>query len=416
MFVRRVAARASLAVLLTGLAAAPGNAQMPKAVPLTLEEAQERAAESHPDLALADADLKVAEADLVTAKTLPYNPEVGVAVSPRTRDVGGSRDYDASLDQTIELGKRGSRVRAAEARRAAARARRDFTHLQVRSGARRAYFLALAEASRVTATREAEIVADELRAAARERLNLGAGTQLEVNVASAAAGRARGERLGAERRYRRARAELAAAIGAAAGEDVEPSGEMPALGPPPSDEPAMLARALAERPDLLAVRQERLAADAEVGLARALGIPDPTIGVSYERTPEDRRLLVGVSVPIPLFNRNQGGRAAARALRTRASVTEDAARRAVEREVRAAYQGCLLAREAVEGFDRDVVLKMDENVDLARESFRAGKIGLFDFNVIRRDLVETQIAYLDALAELVEARYALELAAGTSLE
>ena len=63
-----------------------------------------------------------------------------------------------------------------------------------------------------------------------------------------------------------------------------------------------------------------------------------------------------------------------------------------------------------------MLLKMDENVTLARESFRAGEIGFFDFNLIRQDLVETQIANLDALADLIEARHALELATGASLE
>jgi outer membrane protein TolC len=71
-----------------------------------------------------------------------------------------------------------------------------------------------------------------------------------------------------------------------------------------------------------------------------------------------------------------------------------------------------LALDAVRGFDRDVVEKLKENLDLARESVRSGKIGLLLFNSVRRDLVDTRLAYLDALSELVEARSALELAAG----
>jgi outer membrane protein, heavy metal efflux system len=416
MFVRRYAARMSLVLLLIGAATA-AHAQAPKPVSVTLEDALRRSAERHPDLAIAEADVRVAEAELKTARTLPYNPEVSFAAAPKNDAGTGTRDYDAAVQQTIELGaKRGNRIKAAEARRAAAEGRRSWARLQVLAGARRDYFLALAAARRVQIARAAEAVAEELRAAARERLNLGAGTQLEVNVSAASAGRARGERLAAERAYRFARVRLAAGIGAPAGEEVEPSGAIPAFELPKQDEEALVAHAKAERPDLLVVRQERLATDAEVGLARALVIPDATIGASVERTPEDKRFLVGVSVPIPLFNRNQGGRAAARALRTRATVAEEAALRAVERDVRAAFAGYVAAREAVAGFDQDVVLKMDENVTLARESFRAGKIGLFDFNLIRRDLVETQIAYLDALAELVEARHALELASGASLE
>ena len=407
----RTAFGVALAIL---FACAQAEASSPAAV--TLEEALRRAA-AHPDIAIADADVRAAEGELVSARTLPYNPEVSVGLAPSKDEAGGARDLDASLGQTIELGgKRSNRIKAATARRAAAQARFEWVRLQVTARARRAHLLALAAAERVKTAREAEGVADELRSAARERLDLGAGTQLEVNVAAAAAGRARGERLAAERLYRTARTELAAAIGLPGPEDLEPVGSLGSLARPLLDEEALVERALAQRPDLTAVRQERAAAEAEVGLASALAVPDLTLGATYERSRDDTRFLVGVSLPIPFFNRNQGGRAVAGALRTRATVTEEAARQSVQRDVRGAFRALGLAREAVEGFDRDVVGSLGENVSLARESFRAGKISLFDFNLLRRDLVETQLAYLDALAELVEARYALELATGASVE
>ena len=409
-------ARAAFGVAMATLyACAQAEASSPAAI--TLEEALRRAAASHPDIAIAEADVRAAEGELVSARTLPYNPEVAVGVAPQKDEAGGARDLDASLGQTIELGgKRSNRIKAATARRAAVQARCEWVRLQVTARARRAHLLALAAAERVKTAREAEEVADELRTAARERLDLGAGTQLEVNVAAAAAGRARGERLAAERLYRTARTELAAAIGFPGPDDLEPVGTLGSLARPVLGEEALVERALAQRPDLTAVRQERAAAEAEVGLAGALAVPDLTLGASYERSRDDTRFLVGVSLPIPFFNRNQGGKAVANALRTRATVTEEAARQGVQRDVRGAFRALGLARESVEGFDRDVVGSLGDNVSLARESFRAGKISLFDFNLLRRDLVETQLAYLDALAELVEARYALELATGASVE
>ena len=90
--------------------------------------------------------------------------------------------------------------------------------------------------------------------------------------------------------------------------------------------------------------------------------------------------------------------------------------RSIEREARAAYAAYENARQAAEGFDREVVERLSENIDLARESFRAGKISLLEFNLLRRELVETRLSYLDAVVELVEARFALELAVGGGLE
>lgn len=381
---------------------------------LSVEEVVARAAEGHPDVRTALADVQVAEGELRTARAFAFNPQASVAAGGRSE--GEARDLDASLEQTIELGKRGKRTQAAGARLEAAKARLAWTRQAVAAGARRAYLLTVAARERLKAAREAEAVTNDLRSAAHERLTLGAGTQLEMNVAAAAAGRARAQRLGAERRLRQARTELAAAVNAPPGEEVDAAGGLPPWGPAGPSEDAFVARALAQRADLEALRHQRRAAEAEVALAGALAVPDPSFGVSYERSPGDKRLLFGVSIALPLWNRNQGGRAVAQALRTRATIGEDAARRAVERDTRSAYAVYALGRDTVQGFDRDVVDKLGENLDLARESFRAGKISLLEFNAVRRDLIDTQLAYLDALTELIEGRFALELAVGERME
>lgn len=412
----------ALAALFAALAlGAPAAAQS-----ISLEEALRRALERHPDLRVAEAEFLTAEGEVRVARTYPFNPEVSASGGRETNpgDSGRGSAYDLSLDQTLELGKRGPRIDAAEARLAAARARADQVRVGVLAAARRAYLLALAAGDRLATVREAEAVAGELKEFAAERLQLGAGTQLESNVAAAAAGRARADRLAAERRRRLALAELAAAIGAPAGELPEPVGAFPPLPPPPGTPDEFVERALATRPDLRAIRQERLAAASDLTLAKRLWVPDPTFGVRWgranhppgERAPQENTLLFGLTLPLPFFNRNQGGVAVAQALDSRSSVVEQAQQQSVEREARAAYDAYRIAHEAALGFDRDVIDRIHENLELARESLGAGKISLLEFNVVRRDLVDTRLGYLDALADLVEARSALELAAGGSWE
>jgi len=396
------------------------------AQPISLEDALQRALAQHPDLRVAEAERLAAEGELRGARTYSYNPEISASGGREENpgDPGRGSVWDLSIDQTLELGKRGPRIAAAEARLVAARARAEQVRVGVLAAARRAYLLALADGDRLATLREAENVAGELREFAAERLRLGAGTQLESNVAAAAAGRARSDRLAAERRRRLALAVLAAAIASPPGELPEPTGAFPPLPPPPTTPDDFVRRALAQRPDLRAIRQERLAAASDLTLAKRLGIPDPTLGVRWGRanhppgegSPQENTLLVGVTLPLPLFNRNQGGVAVAQALDTRTSVIEQAQERNVEREARAAYDAYRIAQEAALGFDKDVIDRIHENLELARESLRAGKISLLEFNVVRRDLVDTRLGYLDALAELVEARSALELAAGGSLE
>lgn len=418
-----LSSQASRCLLLAmSVAAAPAFAQE-----LTLAEALRRASEGHPDLRVAEAELAAAEGELRSARTYPLNPVLSASVGRETNPdsaAGRGSATEFALDQPLEIGKRSARVASAKARVAAAQARLAQTRVGVLAGARRAFLLAQAARDRLRIVLEAEAVADELRSFASERLRLGAGTQLESNVAAAAAGRARAERLAAERRLRLARAELATAVAAPRGELPDAAGAFPSLSPPIETADVFVARALTERADLRAVRQESLAAAADVKTAGKLAIPDPVVGLRFGRashppgegSPDERLVQLGLTLPLPLFNRNQGGIAVAKALETRARQVELALEQAVEREARAAYDAYQIAVEGALGFDRDVIDRVGENLGLARESLRAGKISLLEFNVVRRDLVETRFGYLDALADLVEARFALELAAGGSLD
>jgi cobalt-zinc-cadmium efflux system outer membrane protein len=399
------------------LAAAPAVA---RAESITLAQALARAAKQHPDLAIGAADVAQARGNVQAARTPLYNPELGVQLGPAFGGGETFLDWEVSLAQPFELGgKRGQRSRAAEARAQAATLRLSWTGRLVELRVRRAFFLSIVARERLAAAVEGEAVAAELADASRERLRLGAGTQLEVNVAVASLGRARAQRTTSARAYVHARAELAAAIGAPANEDLEPGGELPPLTlPSGSTAEAFVARALASRPDLDATQREREAARADLAYADALAYPDASLGVSYGHSgldPSDT-VLFGLTFTLPVWNRQAGQRASARAGLTRAETVERAARVEAERLAREAYAGYQLALEAVQGFDREVVGSLDENLALARTSYTSGKIGLLEFNIARRELVETRFAYLDALAELVEARYALELAAGGVIE
>jgi cobalt-zinc-cadmium efflux system outer membrane protein len=386
---------------------------------ISLDEALRRAEKQNSDVLAASADVEQADGAVVGSGTITFNPELGLELGPEFGEGDKFFGYEISLLQTFELGgKRAKRVAGAKARRAAAGAGFSWTRQLVALRVRRAYFLAIVAREQLETAQEGEAVAAELKAAADERLRLGAGTQLEVNTASGIVGRARADRLTAERRYRETRAELAAAIGAPAEADLEPEGEQPSFIDVAMSEDAFVALALRARGDLVVLRQERLAAESDLALADAFAVPDLGVGLVYGHAGVENAdtILLGVSIGLPFWNRNQGGRKVARAAVKRAVVVDDAGRREAERAARTAYRNYNLAREAVLAFDRDVVEKLGENLDMARESFRSGKIGLLEFNIVRRDLVETRRAYLDALAELIEARYALELTAGGTVE
>ena len=387
-----------------------------QARPLRLEQALGEAREQSLELRLAEAELAVAGADLEAARLLLYNPEAGFSIGPSSNADTTLTSYEVGVSQTLELGgKRGHRTAAAERRVEAAEARLARSRELVFGRVRRAFGLALVAQARVATALEADSVAALLRSAAEERLRLGAGTLLEVNVASAASARERRARLEAEQGLTSALLELGAALGLPASDAVTPEGGIPPALAPARSEDELVQLALERRPDLAALRAEVAAAESEQRLARSLAWPDPTIGVSGGQEEEFRVLEFGLAIPLPLWNRGQGARAQAGAGLDRARLAEAVARREAEREVRGAYRALARAVTAEQAFDRDVVERLRENLALAEESFRAGKINLLIYNSVRRDLVEARLDYLDAVADVIERSAVLALAVGSDI-
>lgn len=387
--------------------------------PITLAEAL-AAVEQSPALAIAAAEAEATRGSLVQAGTYTYNPSIGGSVGG-ARVPGASKtfyDFEVGISQAFELGgKRSARKRVASAERDAATENLAAARNALRAEVRRAFDVALVALSRLTVTTENEGAARQFEEAARERLKLGAATQTEVNVAVASLGRAIAAKKAAERDLLLARQALGDALGTP-GADLEPKGALPAFPAAPATEDQALAGAFAARRDLAAVERIRAARAADVDLADALAVPDPELSVSWARDAVDEAnaIVVGVRIELPLWNRNQGNRRAARAVRTRAMVEAQAFRAGVDREVRVALRRYRAANDAIASFDQTVIGTLAENLKLARDALAAGKLGLLDLNNVRRDLVESQLTYLDSIAEAVEARAALERAIGRSLE
>lgn len=408
--------RFTTGLLLVGTLATSGRAG---ADPITLNDALRRAS-TRPTVAMVSAERDAARGNAEGAALPLYNPTLEASAGPRWSSGTLLTGVSIGIGQTIELGgKRGARRDAADARLRATELGFGGAQLLARIDAWRAYELAIVARLRVDATKEAENNAAEVVAATQQAQALGSETQLRLNLAASDLGRARHDRADAENAYAAALADLAGAIGALANEHVEPSEAAPAL-PAVTDENAIVAQALANRPELAEARAQVTAAAADVRSADAAAVPDVTLNVTYGYEPEfdirTQSLLFGASIALPLRNRNQGQRAATRALEHRAQLESDWLRVQVERDARLAAQRYARALTAVQGFDRDVTEKLHDNLQLATDSFRAGKIDFYAFSIARRDLFANRLGYLDAAAEAVEAWAMLARAAALEVK
>ncbi len=404
-----IVASVALAVLLQGGGGAAD------AETITLREAL-KLADSHPQLQLANAGVEGAEGRRSQAGTINYNPEFSGGVGPR---LGGSEtvlDFEVGLSQTLELGgKRHHRLKTASALLRAAKLREGRTRQLVALRIRYSFAVAAVAKRVLKTTQEAEDVAIEVKDTSDERLARGAGNLLEVNLAAAGVGRARRRRLEAQQSLINAEYELSSAVGMKTSVRLEAAGETDIARPSVPPLEALVERAFEHRSDLAAMKAEHTAAAASVRLASSLATPNLSLGASYAHEEGTDQVLATLSIELPLWNRNKGGRAAARADRTKARVAVDYFERELRRQVHRAEANYQATRQTVEAFDQDTVGKLSTTLDLTRESFERGKISMLEFNLLRTEFVAVRLAYWESVQEEIQARFELERAVGGAL-
>lgn len=218
--------------------------------------------------------------------------------------------------------------------------------------------------------------------------------------------------------------------------------ELPSVGPSSSLQPDvslalpdLTARALKMRPDLAAARAVEQQSAAELALARAEGVPDLTASATYTQDSDttdglfavtssgqpapiidnDKRISVGVSIPLFWRGRNRGNTDAAMARATGARLHREYLESAVPRDVEAAYARWTAARDTVMVFRQGVVDQADRNLVVMREAYTLGQLRLLDVLNEQRRLIETRLAHIDAETELAQAAADLERAVGMDL-
>ncbi len=385
------------------------------AAAVTLEEALRLASERSPELKARAAEVDEARARVVTAGTPAFNPELGISAGHRDSPDGSSTDRSIELSQELELGgKRRHRRAVSEAELAAAEARyqRSSQVLAARISMAFTDALRTRELLRIEET-DVELATTSLEVA-HKRVDAGAGTDIELNLAVATQARAERRRQQALAGQEAARFVLAEAIGLAPSEAPTPAGDLTAPAPSDVDLDALLALARARRADLEALRRELTAAEERVRLARAEGAPNLRVGVFHDTEgPSDEITGVSLSVGIPLFNRNRGGILEARAGGERARYEASALERSIEREVAESWSSLRAAQAALGPLEQGVVGSFDENLRLLRRSFEAGKIGVSELLLFRREFLDGQRESVEARADARRARILVDFAAGT---
>jgi outer membrane protein len=420
--VRKVAVAVSLAMLAPGLARAEG------ARIVTLAEV-ERAAEGQPQIQVARAATSIAQgqANQARAPLLPqitataqYTRETGnYASNPIQRNLGAgsgksltsSFDYfqfDVGATQLVyDFGQASQRYEAAEKTVAAQSFAERTIRLQVTLGVRRAYFNA-------RAMKELVGVADETLRDQNKHLDqvqgfVTVGTQPPIALAQqkAAVANAQVLLITAQNNYETAKAQLNQAAGLGQETDYDVADEaLAAIGDEDQPLQALASSALAARPEMATLDEQRKAQEATLRAAR--GTYGPTLSATTGAS--EVGIAVGDLVPnwyagvvlsVPIF---QGGLTKAQVQTAEAGLQSVSAQRSVEElqvrlDVNTARLAVRAAKATIPAAD-EAATSAREQLRLAEQRYATGVGSIIELN-------DAQVAYTSAAAQAVQSRYGL---------
>ena len=382
--------------LLLAALALTGASTAARAAPLSPDEAVS-AALSAPSVQEAEAALAAAEALRGQSALLRYNPQLAAS------QLGGEL-LEVDLLQPLSIGGEGlatRRMAGHSAKRAEAAARR--ARLEVAAGARVAY------AQAVVAQRQLEIAASglelatQLTGAVQRKYEEGEASMLDLRLARMSEAQASSRLLAARATQTAALRALSQVTGLVVdGEDL--------LDDPLASAPQVRAPSAAERSDVASARAALAAAEAELSRQRAMSLPVVSLGLSMDRDGSSAVYGPAVSLSVPLFDRNQSGRAGAGGAVGTAEARLARAEAGAETERRTAELRSREAEDLIDRLGEDLVGEGDEALHSVNQGYAAGELDLIATVLLQAQILSGQAAAVGVTGRVAAARIDLLLA------
>lgn len=391
-----------------------GTLTLARALALTLEQS--------PELAAYSWDIRAAEARIIQAGLRP-NPEISLT----TEDVTGTREFKngdqaertLQLSQLVELGgKRPARIEEATFGRALADFDYQVKRVEVLRATTEAFVDALVAQRRLALAEDTVKLSENAVPLTQRRVEVGKASAVEVTRSNVAVALAQIGREQARRDLLAAKAMLAAQWGETktvrfddVSGDLDRTEQLPAFS-------TLVAR-LGRNPQIARWTAEREKREATLRLQQAQAVPDITAFVGprvFGNADNVSTGVIGFSLPLPLFNRNQGNIAEARALLSKTDPEERAAESRAFGELSVAYQTLLRASEEIVILKGSVLPGATQSVDLLTTGYEAGRFSQLEILDARRTFTDARNQHLRALADYHKALARVEALTAAPVE
>ena len=409
------------------------SSQFVDASGLTIEQLSETGFSRRADLLAARQRLAVAQGRVIQAGLRP-NPTLDTEYgTPRFLAGEPEFDFSAGVSQVFELGgKRRKRVVVARLELEQARAEVLAFERQFAAELRAAYVHALGFAKQLDVLEQLIAANDELVRITNERLTEGDVAPLDLNLVRVETDRLRVQVVRTHANLESQLISLRTLVGF---ETTEPLRIAPLPERPPRLDislPELTDIALRERADLRATRLGEELGTARITLAESLATPNVAASVRYSRSkgiidlPEqlgegliardtDNELTFGVSIEIPVFNRNQGEIASAVGERAQATRQREFLEATIRRDVALSFRRYRAAADALVLYSTQIVPRAEQNLNTVRVGYNLGEFSVFDIVNEQRRLIENETGYIEALRDYYTSLAEIERALGTQI-
>ncbi len=401
-------------------------AQNPPAAKITLSQALQEAIDKNLNLLAEKHNVAIADARIITAGIKP-NPLLSVEGdhqnllgSTYTLDNnGGPQEYSIRVDFLLERGhKRERRVELAQAVK-------SVTELQFLNTVRglvldvqNSFIDALAAKASLTLATENLKSLNDIVAINAIRVRAGDLSQVELTRSKLAALQFQNAVKQAELKLRIAKSRLQFLMGrpvmaADFNVDGELRREILAEGIEPLREQAMKLR-----PDLLSIVKDQARSDADLRLQTATAKVDFTLGTEYRRqqyTAYSNSLGFFMSVPLPVFNKNQGEIERAKREGQQLVMRVNAAKSSIAAELDAAWQQYQTSKLLLESIEKDMLEQAREVRSITEYSYRRGEASFVEFLDAQRAFNDTMQSYNDARADYARSLFLLDSISGKAV-
>lgn len=379
---------------------------------LALDQAIAWALEKSPVLGASSARADAATASRSQAGALP-NPEVSI----EAENIYGDGPYDGldgaeityGVSQLVELpGKRGNRVRVADAEKTKIHYARDAARLDLIRDVTTAFAELATAQQEVTILEEERNLATEVRDSVSAKVQAGKEPPIQRNKAEielSASGIALERAL---RNLTTKKQALASLMGGDTGDFIVTMDSLPPLSAP--DPLESYRTRLPQTPDVKSLDADVNQAKAGLSLEKANVMPDPTfnLGVRDFREDDSQAFVAGISIPFPVFNLNRAGVERAGHDLNAAMLDQRGAHLSLDTQLMSAYGDFASAYSEASALQTSVLPGAEEAFSFAREGYNAGKFGYLEVLDAQRTLFDARKQFNESVLDYHRQRAAIE--------